>query len=36
MDSLSGDLHISADLAQGAAGIITDLIFRKNTSAAFL
>ena len=35
MDSVSGDLHISANLTQGAAGIITDLIFRKNTSADF-
>jgi len=35
MDSISGDLHVSTDLTEAAAGIIADLIFGKDTSADF-
>lgn len=35
MDSVSGDLHVSTDLTEAAAGIIADLIFTKNAAVNF-
>ena len=33
MDPISGNLHVSSNLAEVAACIITDLIFRENASS---